>query len=239
MKRLYVELDKENKNRAKSSCTCGYIILFIAFGIAIVTDFVLPLAFDYGSDKDYYNNDSDLFDKNQSTAMNIAVGILGMLIAAVICCPYTIITIYSTVRKRYISGDYLYDKQINDHISLMKSVQLVCGYSFAIVYCNLYVWKTVDYKGKLGKPYFYDKIIIPDYIFKQGISIYMVIKIIIIVGAIFAHLYLSDKFVFTNDLAEFNLAKDTYKYDNDVEFRKKINDNYKVANVLGINMNQI
>ena len=62
----------------------------------------------------------------------------------------------------------------------MKTVQLICGYSFAIVYCNLYYWKTIDYKGTLGKPYFYDKIIIPDYIFKQGISIYMTIKIILI-----------------------------------------------------------
>ena len=246
LKRLYAALHKEYQenqknaqNTKKSKCTCGFIILFIAFGIAIVTDFVLPLAFDYESNDNYYNDDSDLFDKNKSAAMNIAVGIIGMLVAAVICCPYTIITIYTTVRKRYISGDYLYDKQINDQISLMKTVQLVCGFSFAIVYCNLYFWKAVDYKGKLGKPYYYDEIIIPDYIFKQGISIYMIIKIILIVGSIFAHRYLSDKFVFANDLAEYNLATDTYIYDNDDEYRKKLNDNSRVADILGINLNEI
>ena len=239
LKKLYAEINTEKNNEKKSSCTLRFIILFIAFGIAIVTDFVLPLSFDYGSDDDYYNNDSDLFDKNQSTAMNIATGILGMFAAAIICCPYTIITIYSTIRKRYISGDYLYNKQINDHISLMKTVQLVCGYSFSIVYCNLYFWKAVDYKGKLGKPYFYDKIIIPDYIFKQGISIYMLIKIILIVGSIFAHLFSSDVFVFKNDLAEYNLAKDTCIYDNKDEFIKKLNDNYNITRILGINLNQI
>ena len=239
LKRVYREINKETKNISKKNCTCGFIILFIAFGIAIVTDFILPLSFDYESDSDYYNNDSELFDKNESTAMNIAVGILAMLVAAVICCPYTIITIYSTVRKRYITGDYLYDKDINDDISLMKSVQLVCGFSFAIVYCNLYFWKSVDYKGKLGKPYFYDKIIIPDYIIKQGFSIYMTIKIIIIVGSIFAHLYLDNIDVFKNDLAEFNLDKSSYKYDNKDEFKKKLNDNYKVIKIVGIDENRI
>ena len=116
----------------------------------------------------------------------------------------------------------------------MKSVQLVCGYSFAIVYCNLYYWKTIDYKGKLGKPYFYDKIIIPDYIFKQGISIYMIIKIILIIGSILANLYLSNVFVFKNDLAEYNLCDKNCVYDNDIYFDKLLNDNYIAKNILGI-----
>ena len=120
---------------------------FYSFFIAIVTDFVLPLSFDY--EKDYYDkdNNADLFDKDESDAMNIATGILGMIVTSIICCPYTVITIYTTIRKRYITGDFLYNKQINDDISLMKTVQLVCGYSFAIVYCNLYFWETIDSKG--------------------------------------------------------------------------------------------
>ena len=97
-----------------------------------MTDFVLPLVFDYGSDEDYYNDDSDLFDKKQSTVINIIYGILGILVSAIFACPYTIITVYATIRKRYISGDFLYDKEINDDISLMKTVQLICGYSFAL-----------------------------------------------------------------------------------------------------------
>ena len=57
---------------------------------------------------------------------------------------YTVIMIYSDTRKNYISGDFLYDKQINDNISLMKTVQIICGYSFSIIYCNLYFWRVID-----------------------------------------------------------------------------------------------
>ena len=238
LKMLHKELEKETKKDSKkvkkNNCTCGLIILSIAFIIAIATDFVLPLAFEYKSDENYYKNNSDLFDKNESTAVNVITGILGILVAAIFACPYTIITIYTTIRKRYVSGDYLYDKEINDDISLMKSVQLVCGYTFAIVYCNLYFWKTIDYKGKLGKPYFYEKIIIPDYIFKQGISIFMIIKIILIVGSIFANLYLSNLFLFKNDLAEYNLCGDkNCVYDDATIFNKNLEDNFKAVKILG------
>ena len=234
LKMLYSQIEKETIKGLTKECSCGIIILFITFTIALVTDFVLPLVFDYGSDEDYYNDDSDLFDKKQSTVINIIYGILGILVSAIFACPYTIITVYATIRKRYISGDFLYDKEINDDISLMKTVQLICGYSFAIVYCNLYYWKTIDYKGTLGKPYFYDKIIIPDYIFKQGISIYMTIKIILIVGSIFANLYLSDVFVFKNDLAEYNLCGEKCVYDDENDFNIFLNNNYTAKNILGI-----
>ena len=169
---------------------------------------------------------SDLFDKEESVAMNVATGIMGMIVASVICCPYTVITIYTAIRKRYISGDFLYDKQINDEISLMKTVQLVCGYSFAIVYCNLYFWKTIYSTGDLGKPYYYDEIVIPDYTFKLGISIFMLIKIVIIVGSIFAHLYLDNVFIFKNDLAEYNKCGDNCEYDKEEQY------NYDIINIL-------
>ena len=147
LKKLYKEIEKEKNSAFK--CSCGLVILFIAFTIAIVTDFVLPLAFNYK--KEYYDkSNSDLFEKDKSEVINLAYGILGMILASIFCCPYTVITIYTTMRKRYITGDFLYNKQINDDISLMKTVQLVCGYSFAIVYCNLYFWKTIYSTGDLG-----------------------------------------------------------------------------------------
>ena len=136
------------------------------------------------------------------------------------------------MRKRYITGDFLYDKKINDDISLMKTVQLICGYSFAVVYCNLYFWKTVDTKGHLGKPYFYDEIVIPDYIFKQGISIYMIIKIVLIVGSIIGHLYLNNVSIFKNDLAEFNKCDDNCEYDNEDEFTRFSENNNIINNIL-------
>ena len=226
LKKIYKEIEKE-KNSASNEfkCSCGIVILFIAFTIAIVTDFVLPLAFNYK--KEYYDkSNSDLFEKDKSEAINLTYGILGMILASIFCCPYTVITIYTTMRKRYISGDFLYDKQINDDISLMKTVQLVCGYSFAIVYCNLYFWKTIYSTGDLGKPYYYDEIVIPDYVIKQGISVYMLIKIVLIVGSIFAHLYLDNVFIFKNDLAEYNKCGDNCEYDEEQQF------NYDIINIL-------
>ena len=223
LKKLYKEI--KNEKSAKDKCSCGLVILFIAFTIAIVTDFVLPLAFNYK--KEYYDkSNSDLFEKDKSEVINLAYAIIGMILASIFCCPYTVIIIYSTMRKRYISGDFLYDKQINDEISLMKTVQLVCGYSFAIVYCNLYFWKTIYSTGDLGKPYYYDEIVIPDYTFKLGISIFMLIKIVIIVGSIFAHLYLDKVFIFKNDLAEYNKCGDNCEYDKEGQF------NYFIINIL-------
>ena len=232
LKKLYKEIEKEkNAANVKSKCSLGLIILFIAFSIAIVTDFVLPLVFDY--EKDFYDkdNNSDLFSDNKSDAENVTVGIIGMILASIIACPYTIITIYTTMRKRYISGDFLYDKQINDDISLMKTVQLVCGYSFAIVYCNLYFWKTVDTQGHYGKPYFYDKIVIPDYVLEQGISIYMIIKIVLIVGSIIANLYLNNVFIFKNDLAEYNKCGDICEYDDEKKYESFIQNNPIIPNI--------
>ena len=226
LKKLYKEIEKE-KDSAKEGfkCSCGLVILFIAFTVAVVTDFVLPLAFNYK--KEYYDkSNSDLFEKDKSEAINVTYGILGMILASVIACPYTIITIYTTMRKRYVSGDFLYDKQINDDISLMKTVQLICGYSFAIVYCNLYFWKTIYSTGDLGKPYYYDEIVIPDYVIKQGISVYMLIKIVIIIGSIFAHLYLDNVFIFKNDLAEYNKCGDNCEYDKEEQY------NYDIINIL-------
>ena len=223
LKKLYKEI--ENEKSARDKCSCRLVIFFIAFTIAIVTDFVLPLSFDYK--QEYYDkSNSDLFKKDESEAINVAAGIIGMIVASIFCCPYTIITIYSTMRKRYISGDFLYDKQINDDISLMKTVQLVCGYSFAIVYCNLYFWKTVYSTGDLGKPYYYDEIVIPDYTFSQGVSIYMLIKIVLIIGSIFAHLYLDKVFIFKNDLAEYNKCGDYCEYDKEGQF------NYYIIHLL-------
>ena len=232
LKKLYKEIEKEkNPKESKSKCSFRLVILWIAFVIAIVTDFVLPLALDY--ENDYYNKDnSELFDKDKSDVLNVAAGIIGMIIASVICCPYTVITIYTTMRKRYISGDFLYDKQINDDISLMKTVQLVCGYSFAIVYCNLYFWKTVDTSGNLGKPYFYDEIVIPDYILVRGVSIYMIIKIVLIVGSIFANLYLDNVFIFKNDLAEYNKYSASCEYDDEEKYENYIKYNPIINKIL-------
>ena len=232
LKKLYKEIEIErNKPISNSKCNFKFIIFFIAFVIAILTDFGLPLTLDYN--KDYYSGDrSDLFDKKKSGIENVFVGILAMIIASAICCPYTIIAIYTTMRKRYISGDFLNEKKINDDINLLKTVQIVCGYSFAIVYCNLYLWKTLDTSGHFGKPYYYDEIVIPDYMIIHGLSIYMIIKILIIVVSIIGNIYFNEASIFKNDLAEYNKCRDYCEYDNNENFNAFLQKNYSIYSIL-------
>ena len=147
--------------------------------IVLLTDFIIPIAFAYEYNEDFINDDE--YEKEESVA-SLVIGVLFMVICSVLTCSYTIILVYSTTRRRYITGDFLSGYSVNDNISLMKTVQLVCGYSFALVYCNLYFWKAIDKFETLGTPKFYEEIIIPDYKIKQGISVYMLIKIVIIIA---------------------------------------------------------
>ena len=213
LKKLYQEtkMEKESDNRPKR-CPGAYKLLFIPFGIAILTDFVLPLIFDGITPL----GDNDYEHEKSESNLGLAVEIILSVPIAALCCSYTIITVYSTTRRKYISGDFLYDKEISDNLSLMKTVQIVCGYSFALVYCKLYLWKMIDKTGDFyGQPGFYGETIIPDYILKQGISIFMIIKMILIAATIIISLYFSHFFIFKNDLAEYNLSGDYSVYDNE------------------------
>ena len=53
-------------------------------------------------------------------------------------------------------------------------------------------------------------------------------------GLIFANLYLSDVFVFKNDLAEYNLCGEKCVYDDENDFNIFLNNNYTAKNILGI-----
>jgi len=233
LKKLYKEIEKEkNEDLSKPNdkrCSCLYIVFFINLFIVVLTDFVLPIAFAYNFNDDYIKNED--YEKEESIVSLIA-GLLVLIPVSVLCSSYTIITIYSTTRRRYITGDFLSSSNINDSLSLLKTVQLVCGYSFALVYCNFYFWKAIDKLGDLGKPKFYEKTIIPDYTFKSGISIYMIVKIIIIICSIIASLKLNKVFVFKNDLAEYNLGQDNNMLDNDKEFENFLVKYEKINNYL-------
>ena len=219
LKKLYIEIgnEKENDlknieekaNKKKAKCHWYYIVLFVAFSIVIVTDIILP--FVINSDDDYFKDDEEY--KKEESAFGFVVGILLSIPVAVLCSSYTVIKIYSATRRRYITGDYLYGERINDHISLMKTLKLICGYAFALLYCNLYFWKTIDKKSTFGRPKYYDKVIIPDYTIKNRITVYMIVKIVIIIASIIATLKFNKVFIFKNDLAEYNL--DGSKYDDE------------------------
>ena len=235
LKLLYqvIERDYNPMTISNNRCICCYnVILFITFGIAICTDFILPIALNM---RDDFIDDSGEFKKTEESKFALAVSVIISLAICVVTSSYTIITIYSSKRRRYISGDYLYDKKINDNLSLLKTVQFICGFSFAVIYCNLYFWKTLDKKGVFGRPYYYDQVIIPDYTLKNGITIYMIIKIIIIIISILAALIikLTKISFFKNDLTEFNSRSFRQsKYDNDQELNRVINENKGIVNIL-------
>ena len=241
LKKLYEEIDKETKediNRLnmnkKCTCTCGFVILFIAFSIVLLTDFLLPILFD---PEDDFKKSSEGNNEESEPIGTLIIGIIILIYPlSITTSSYTLIMIYATNRKKYISGDYLYDKQINDNISLLKTVQIVCGYSFSILYCNIYFWRTIDTHGHYGKPKFYETTFIPDYTFKRGITIFMIAKIIVIIGSMIGSYCLSScnisckkskeckkckiTNIFQNDLGEFDRSGDISRYDNQTELNR-------------------
>ena len=225
------DINKLPELKNKKCCPLIYIILFIAFSIIIVTDFLLP--FFLNTDEDYYADDDEEFEKEKSK-ISLAIGVILAIVCSVLCTSYTIAIIYSTTRKMYITGDFLYDKQINDNLNLIKTVKIVGGYSFSLIYCNLYFWKTVDNYGKFGKVNFYKKVVIPDYKLKSGMSIFMIVKMVIIVISMILNQKLN-MFWFKNDLAEYNLCQICSMsniYDDETEFNRVLYKKYKIYNIL-------
>ena len=219
LKKLYKSIEKDKLDLSlgnKKKYSWAFYLLFVPFGVVILSDFVLPIALRLGQSAKVEEDEEEY--KKEKNHVSLIISIIFSLPISAIACSYTFIVIYTTTRRRYITGDFLYDRQINDNLNLLKTVQLVCGYSFALVYCNLYLWKTLDTTGNVyGNPGFYGQIIVPDYEIKHGISVYMIIKIVIIISSIMASLYFSKYFVFKNDFSEYNLSGVESKYDNDNE----------------------
>ena len=232
LQKLYQEINQEKEKDSKrfnmnKKCTCGFVILFIAFIIVLVTDFLLPMVFD---PKDDFTESVEATSVKFDSIWELIIFMILIYPFSVLLSSYTVIMIYTTNRKNYISGDYLYDKQINDNINLLKTVQIICGYSFSILYCNIYFWRTIDTHGHYGKPKFYETTFIPDYTFKQGISVFMIAKIIIISSSMIGSYYFSSWKIFKNDLGELDNSDDS-KYDQS-ELNNIYNEKFRVVNVL-------
>ena len=232
LQKLYQEINQEKEKDSKrfnmnKKCTCGFVILFIAFIIVLVTDFLLPMVFD---PKDDFTESVEATSVKFDSIWELIIFMILIYPFSVLLSSYTVIMIYTTNRKNYISGDYLYDKQINDNINLLKTVQIICGYSFSILYCNIYFWRTIDTHGHYGKPKFYETTFIPDYTFKQGISVFMIAKIIIIISSMIGSYYFSSWKIFKNDLGELDNSDDS-KYAQS-ELNNIYNKKFRVVNVL-------
>ena len=222
-KKINEEIENSKKNKNPIKC-CYIFILGFSYFIAVLSDFFLPFFLQrdetYIEEKDNYEKEKSIF--------TLAVGVIISMFLTFICNGYTIIVIYATKRRRYITGDYLYDKQINDNLNLLKTVQLICGYSFTLVYCNLYYWATLDKAKVFGVPLYKRQIIIPDYTIKSGISVFMIIKVVIIIVSIIFVFVDSKISAFKNDLAELNSCCNKNKRDSDQELNQIENEKSKI-----------
>ena len=222
-KKINEEIENSKKNKNPIKC-CYIFILGFSYFIAILSDFFLPFFLQrdetYIEEKDNYEKEKSIF--------TLAVGVIISMFLTFICNAYTVIVIYATKRRRYITGDYLYDKKINDNINLLKTVQLICGYSFTLVYCNLYYWATLDKAKVFGVPLYKRQIIIPDYTIKSGISVFMIIKVVIIIVSIIFVFVDSKISAFKNDLAELNSCCNKNKRDSDQELNQIENEKSKI-----------
>ena len=238
LKKLFYDLTQEinaNLNVVPRKCNCfykyfnifKYIIFYLVFAIVILTDIVLPFILYSGYEDSSTQTDTTTTDtastdddEDNNIIIDILIVIFGLILIIIITCSYTIITLYATNRRTYISGDYLSGKKINDSISLMKTIKQVCAYSFPLVYLNFYLWKI----GMKLDLIFYEQIYIPDYELKHGIGIFMLAKIVVI---IFAIIFFKCGCLLKNDMAEFNknIGDDYNPYEDQMKFNSEIQNN--------------
>ena len=245
MKKICKDFAKERekdldyiKTKKGKACFCiKYTIIFLAFFMVILTDFLIPII--CYADRDMFQDlvDSDKYQDDDETTTTLVIGLIILIPLYFLCSSYTVIVVYSITRRKYITGDFLYGKHMNDNLSLVKTVKSVCGYSFALIYCNLYFWVVLNREGNYyGKPLFFEKIIIPDYIVIRGISIYMIVKIIIIVVSLILYLKFENLKFFENDLAVFNRNYYDDKFNDEnakINFQTLINKKNYIVDYLG------
>ena len=105
LKKLYHTINQETNEdldrlKMNKKCTCEFVILFIVFSIAILTDFLLPIAL----------NAEDDFTKSVGSKNHTFDSIVGLIVFMILIYPfslilssYTVMMIYTTKRKNYIS----------------------------------------------------------------------------------------------------------------------------------------
>lgn len=145
MKRIYKDIEKEkmpDMKERKYRCyfKLKYCILFIAFAMFVLSDFFIPIAYYLG--KGELEMDSFSFEDDEEED-NVILDFVYIIPIYIIINAYTVVTIFSVTRSTYISGDLLSGKNINDNISLMKTIKLFCEDAFVVIYCNLYYFNVV------------------------------------------------------------------------------------------------
>ena len=171
--------------------------------ITNITDLIedVPTSLVIVSDTVNTTNNENVSNNMVNTAVALIIALIILIIIIFINSAYTIIMIYSTSRRYYISGDFLSGYHSNDNISLMKTVKEICGLAFSLIYCNIYIYKSFSSHNFI----FSQRIKIPDYEIKYGISVYMLAKLVVIIIAMIIFKKFDKIFVFyKNDLGKYN-----------------------------------
>ena len=74
--------------------------------MVIITGIILPKGLNL---KDSFINNDDQYEKEDSSLILI-IGVLLTIPITALCNPYIFITVYSTNRRRYISGYFFYER---------------------------------------------------------------------------------------------------------------------------------
>lgn len=188
-------MEKHNSSKSSNSTISN---------ITNITDLIedVPTSLVIVSDIVNTTNNENVSDNNMlNTVVALIIALIFVIIIIFINSAYTIIMIYSTSRRYYISGDFLSGYHSNDNISLMKTVKEICGMAFSLIYCNIYIYKSFSSHNFI----FSQRITIPDYEIKYGISVYMIAKLVIIILAMIIFKNFDKVFFFyKNDLGKFN-----------------------------------
>ena len=230
MLKLANDIEEEKKDDLTNSlCHCvwitiKYVILLIVFFMVVLSDIILPI---YAHSTTKENNEKNITNitvpinstnssdnsSNNNEDSSVSSEIIAfieffflLILIIILNSAYTIIVTYSLNRRNYISGDYLSGKKKNDNISLMKTMNEITGYAFALVYCNIYYYKMFYLLENYEKEIiFYNEIEIPDYEITAGIGVFMIAKLVIIFFSIFMFSCTEGVFsFFKSDLTKFN-----------------------------------
>ena len=148
-----------------------------------------------------------------------------IILFTIINSPYSIAIIYTINKRTFISGNYLYGKNICDNLNLIGTIKAIAGLAFPLSYCNIYLYYNLSlYDKRFKNPIFYEIVKIPDYNISGLINLLSLIKFgLFIFFAIISQRFEKILFFKINDLANFNKEDDKDNSINDYQIIKEEN----------------
>ena len=137
--------DKTNKYLNKTFCfifksILKNIVVFYALNYICFLDLIFPI-FLFNKQKSESNNSiknskyKRKLEDNNNIVSNFITNIyffLFIILFTIINSPYSIAIIYSINKRRFISGNYLYGKNICDNLNLIGTIKAIAGLAFPL-----------------------------------------------------------------------------------------------------------